>query len=82
MPVLGLATSTIDSIAVAMHECVNKVVGTCCAMAIVCFWWLLLSKDAGWVWNSQGVIRITGALLICIGSAWWWYKRRKNNQSE
>lgn len=79
VPILGLATSTIDSIAVALHECVNKWVGTGLAMIIICFWWILLDHNAIQVWNYHGVVRCIDAVLIIALSAYWWYNHRKNN---
>lgn len=80
IPVLGLATSTIDSIAVAMHECYNKIVGTTIAIVTCCLWWVFLGKDAFWVWNSQGVIRCTAAVLVILFSCLWWYNTKKANK--
>lgn len=77
IPILGLATSTIDSIAVAMHECVNKWVGTTLAMLIICFWWILLDSNAIQVWNYHGVVRCVDALMIVGLSAYWWYKHTR-----
>lgn len=77
IPVLGLATSTIDSVAVALHECVNKYVGTALAMVIVCFWWILLDHKAIQVWNYHGAIRCVDAVMIIALSAYWWYTRKK-----
>lgn len=71
IPILGLTTSTIDSIAVALHECVNKWVGTGLAMVIICFWWLLLDSNAIQVWNYHGVVRCVDALMIIALSAYW-----------
>lgn len=79
IPILGLATSTIDSIAVALHECVNKWVGTGLAMIIICFWWLLLDSNAIQVWNYHGVVRCVDALMIIALSAYWWYGYKVKN---
>lgn len=76
IPVLGLATSTIDSIAVALHECVNKKVGTAFALGICCLWWVFLNKSAVFVWNMNGTMRILIASLIIIFSAYWYYKNK------
>ena len=78
VPVLGLATSTIDSIAVALQEAVNKWVGTGIAMIIICFWWVLLDNTALQVWNYHGTVRIIDAIMICGLSAWWWINHSRN----
>lgn len=64
--VLCVTTSTIDSIAVAMHEMKNKKTGTI-ACLLICFGWGLLA-DIGMVslWSSFGVIRVVLALAIVI----------------
>lgn len=66
IPVLGLATSTIDSIAVALHECVNKWIGTGLAVLICFLWWALLNENAMFIWNSKGVFNVTAASLILL----------------
>lgn len=75
IPVLGLATSTIDSIAVAMHECFNKQVGTGICLFLCCFWWIV-NEGSLFIWNSMGILRLTGAALIILGSIYY-YKKQK-----
>ena len=78
IPILGLATSTIDSMAVAVHECFNKWVGTSIAMIIVCFWWQILDSSVIQFWNYFGAIRITVAAIICVLSFKIWYDLRRS----
>lgn len=78
IPILGLATSTIDSMAVAVHECFNKWVGTSIAMIIVCFWWQILDSSVVQFWNYFGAIRIIVASLIIILSVYYINKERKS----
>lgn len=77
LPLLMLSTSTIDSLAVAMHTCINKYVGTFILMIIVCGWWLLLDNQAIDVWNYHGIVRCVDTIVILTLSAYWWYARRK-----
>lgn len=79
IPVLGLATSTIDSIAVAMHECFNKFIGTGICLALCAFWWVFDSSSFV-IWNSLGAVRILGAILIILGSVYY-YRLVKNEKT-
>lgn len=72
LPLVMLSTSTIDSLAVAMHGCINKYVGTAILMIIVCGWWLLLDDEAIDVWNYHGIVRCINTVLIVTLSAYWW----------
>lgn len=64
--VLCVTTSTIDSIAVAMHEMGNKKVGTLVCMLICVGWGLLASIGMVSLWSSFGVIRVVFAVGILI----------------
>ena len=64
--VLCITTSTIDSIAVAMHEMGNKKIGTIVCMAICVGWGLLASIGMVQLWSSFGVIRVVFAVGILI----------------
>lgn len=80
IPVLGLATSTIDSIAVAMHECFNKQVGTGVCLFLCAFWWVI-NEGSFFIWNSMGAIRLIGAALIIIGSIYYFVKLRQQQNN-
>lgn len=60
---LAVTTSTIDSIAVAMHEVANKAIGTALAVFICLFWGVF--KDMGIVelWSTIGIYRVA----FCLG---------------
>lgn len=62
--VLGVTTSTIDSIAVAMHRFFNKTAGTALACSICVGWGLLLDIGVLDFWSNFGAYRIALALLI------------------
>lgn len=74
IPVLGLATSTIDSIAVAMHECFNKIIGTSVCLFLCCFWWII-NEGSFFIWNSMGALRLIGAALVILGSLYYFRKK-------
>lgn len=59
---LAVTTSTIDSIAVAMHEVSNKKVGTALAVFLCVFWGVF--KEIGIVdlWSTIGIYRV----LFCV----------------
>jgi len=80
IPVLGLATSTIDSAAVALHECINKWVGFGLACVIIGSWWILLDNKALQIWNYHGTIRCIDAVMVCGFSAYWWFNYVKNKR--
>ena len=79
LPLLMLSTSTIDSLAVAMHICINKYVGTSILIVICAGWWLFLDDQAIEVWNYHGVVRCVDTLLICALSSYWWMLHRKKS---
>lgn len=60
--VLCVATSTIDSIAVALHELGNKKIGTAAALFICLFWGLFVNMGMIQLWSSFGVIRFAFAV--------------------
>lgn len=62
--VLCVTSSTIDSIAVAMHEVANKKVGTSLALFICVFWGLFAKVGIIELWSKAGVYRVCFALLI------------------
>lgn len=64
--VLCVTTSTIDSIAVAMHELKNKKLGTVISLAICAGWGILAEIGMINLWSSFGVIRYMLAVSIVI----------------
>jgi hypothetical protein len=65
--VLGITTSTIDSIAVALHELGNKKVGTGASIALCLLFGLFVKMGMIDLWASFGVIRFAfavGMLLL------------------
>ena len=75
LAVLCVTTSTIDSIAVAMHEIANKTVGTTIALAICVFWGVFADMGIIELWSKIGVYRVGFALLI-LGLGIWHFRRR------
>lgn len=61
--VLGVTTSTIDSIAVAMHRMHGKTVGTAAACFLCIFWGVFASVGVLTLWSNFGIVRV---LLACI----------------
>lgn len=64
LAVLCVTSSTIDSIAVAMHEIYNKKVGTIIAIFICVFWGLFAEIGIIQLWSNAGVYRVFFAMLI------------------
>lgn len=62
--VLCVTTSTIDSIAVAMHEVSNKKIGTLVAIFICIFWGVFSQIGIIELWSNAGVFRVAFAVLI------------------
>lgn len=62
--VLGVTTSTIDSIAVAMHRMFNKTVGTAVCLSICVAWGLLLDFGVVDIWSHFGIVRVGLALTM------------------
>lgn len=70
--VLGVTTSTIDSIAVAMHRMFNKVVGTLVCFAICVAWGLLLNLGVVDIWSHFGIVRVgLAATMLYLGIQYW-----------
>lgn len=68
LAVLCVTSSTIDSIAVAMHEISNKKVGTIFALLICIFWGVFAKIGVIELWSKAGVYRVAFAILIlCLG---------------
>ena len=64
--VLGITTSTIDSIAVALHELGNKKVGTGASIALCLLFGLFVKMGMIDLWASFGVIRFAFAVGILL----------------
>lgn len=64
--VLGITTSTIDSIAVALHEIGNKKIGTGLALALCVAFGLFVKMGMLQLWSSFGVIRFAFAVSILL----------------
>lgn len=62
--VLCVTTSTIDSIAVALHEVGNKTIGTIVALLMCVMWGLFVKMGMIEMWSSFGVIRFAFAVFI------------------
>lgn len=66
LAVLCVTTSTIDSIAVAMHEIANKTIGTVIAVLICVSWGVFCDLGIIELWSKIGVYRVGFALLILV----------------
>lgn len=75
--VLCVTSSTIDSIAVAMHEIANKTVGTLVSIFICLFWGVFAEIGVLSLWSHAGIYRVGFAILILF-LAW----RLNNDVSE
>ena len=64
--VLGITTSTIDSIAVALHEIGNKKIGTGLALALCIAFGVFVKMGMLQLWSSFGVIRFAFAVGILL----------------
>ena len=64
LAVLCVTSSTIDSIAVAMHEISDKQIGTAVALSICVFWGVLAQFGVLTLWSHAGIYRVGFALLI------------------
>lgn len=62
--VLCVTTSTIDSIAVAMHEMVNKKVGTTVSVLFCMLWGVFAEIGVLELWSKFGVYRVGFALVV------------------
>ena len=68
--VLCVTSSTIDSIAVALHEVSNKQVGTAVALFICLAWGVFSHIGVLSLWSHAGVFRVAFALCILCMAAW------------
>ena len=63
---LAVTTSTIDSIAVAMHEVSNKRVGTALAVFICVFWGVFKEMGIVELWSTIGIYRVAFCATVLI----------------
>lgn len=61
---LCATTSTIDSIAVALHKLFNKTVGTCTGIFVCTFFSVFTSLGFVQLWANLGIFRVSLALVI------------------
>lgn len=66
LAVLCVTTSTIDSIAVGLHELGNKYIGTGVALALCIGWGLFVKMGMVQLWSSFGVIRFAFAVAVLL----------------
>ena len=64
--VLGITTSTIDSIAVALHEVGNKKIGTGLSLLLCIAFGVFIKMGMLQLWSSFGVIRFAFAVAILL----------------
>lgn len=62
--VFNVTTSTIDSIAVSLHELGGKKIGTACALIICGAWGLIANMGIIELWSSFGIVRVMFAISI------------------
>lgn len=66
LAVICVTSSTIDSIAVALHEIANKRVGTIVALLVCVFWGVFASIGIIDLWSKAGIFRVGFAIAIVI----------------
>lgn len=76
LAVLCVTSSTIDSIAVAMHEISDKKVGTAVSIFICLFWGVFAHMGVLSLWSKAGVYRVAFALFILAMGAAAYFKHR------
>ncbi len=74
--VLNVTTTTIDSIAVALHELINKQIGTLIGLLICVSWVYFVDWGIITIWSYAGIFRILFALLILGIGIKLFYERR------
>lgn len=79
---LAVTTSTIDSIAVAMHEVSNKKVGTLLAVFLCLFWGVFKEMGIVELWSTIGIYRVAFCVTVLFFAIKGAMKReRSENQS-
>lgn len=79
--VLCVTSSTIDSIAVALHEVSNKKIGTAVSLTLCVCWGLFAKIGVIELWSKAGVFRVGFALAI-IGIALWEARKHEHQKAE
>lgn len=74
LAVVGVTTSTIDSIAVSLHEISNRTIGTVVALFVCVFWEVFASIGIIDLWSKAGAFRVAFALSI-ISLAFYYHKK-------
>ena len=74
--VLCVTSSTIDSIAVAMHEISSRVSGTAVSLFICLFWGVFAHFGVLSLWSHAGIYRVLFALVI-LAMAWYEYRKKR-----
>lgn len=65
---LAVTISTINSIAVAMHELGNKRIGTVITIAICLLWGLGIGVGVMDLWSNFGIVRVCFAIIVVVSS--------------
>lgn len=76
LAVIGVTSSTIDSIAVALHEMVNKNIGTAVGCGVCVGWGLVSQMGIIELWSRAGAFRILFALVL-LGIGWLAWRNSK-----
>lgn len=63
---LAVTTSTIDSIAVAMHEVSNKMTGTALAVFLCVFWGVFKEIGIVELWSTIGIYRVAFCVTVLL----------------
>lgn len=75
--VLCVTSSTIDSIAVALHEIGGRRTGTAAALSLCIFWGVFVHMGVISLWSHAGIFRVAFALIIL-----WLACRMRDRESE
>lgn len=65
---LAVTTSTIDSIAVALHEVANKKVGTAIAIFLCVFWGVFKEIGIIELWSTIGIYRVAFCVSVLVAA--------------
>ena len=79
---LAVTTSTIDSIAVAMHEVSNKRVGTALAVFLCVFWGVFKEIGIVELWSTIGIYRVAFCVSVLIVAIKLHRRGKKNEDSK
>lgn len=76
---LAVTTSTIDSIAVAMHEVANKRVGTVLAVFLCLFWGVFKEIGIVELWSTIGIYRVAFCVSVLLFALKGWKRNEDTN---